>query len=121
MKEIWKDIEGYEGLYQVSNLGNVRSLDRCVKTKRGQRLRKGKLMHVMFYNGYAQIKLRYLGKDRALCMHRLVAKHFMKNFDSDFVIGFKDGNPKNCRLDNLYLSDKINPASTNFKYTKEKL
>ena len=37
MKEIWKDIEGYEGLYQVSNLGRVKSLKRFVNSKNGER------------------------------------------------------------------------------------
>ena len=44
MEEVWKDIQGYEGIYQVSNLGNVRSLDRIEKWYGSERPRKGRMM-----------------------------------------------------------------------------
>lgn len=62
MTEVWKDIEGYEGIYQVSNLGNVRSLDRIVQFRDGRKAhfrgiqrkpvrKQDGYLHVMFSNG----------------------------------------------------------------------
>lgn len=58
-KEIWKDIKGYEGLYQVSNLGRVRSLDRYVKQNHNtKQLKKGKIIQpTKNHKGYLGLKL----------------------------------------------------------------
>lgn len=77
MEEIWKDIEGYEG-YQVSNLGNVRSLERVSVYRNSKRLLKGKILKPnRLKDGHLQI---FLCKNK-ICkpykVHRLVAKAFM--------------------------------------------
>lgn len=78
MIEIWKDIEGYEGLYQVSNLGRIRSLDRY--DKRGWKI-KGKIMNPQYRNGYLRIGLS--GSKYLMCsVHRLVAEAFLPNPDN---------------------------------------
>jgi hypothetical protein len=70
--EIWKDILGYEGLYQVSNLGNVRSLNY-------RRSGKTKLLKQATDNGYKRVKLSKNGKKKKYWVHRLVAIAFISN------------------------------------------
>lgn len=73
--EIWKDVVGYEGEYQVSSSGRVRSLDRYVKSARGKRLVRGITMQLMKHpHGYRSVSLR--GVNRVL-VHRLVAEAFI--------------------------------------------
>lgn len=80
--EIWKDIEGYEGQYQISNLGNVRSLDRKVMCgNNSYREIKGCNLVLRKNNktGYIQIKLLKKCKHKVFSVHRLVAKAFLPN------------------------------------------
>ena len=66
MSEVWKAISGYEGLYEVSDLGNIRSLDRVIKSKHnGTTVKKGRIL-TPFYEerkGYYQVKLSKNGKN----------------------------------------------------------
>ena len=81
-KEIWKDIKGYEGMYQVSNLGRVKSLGRIVTRKNGRRLtiQERILKPKPTQNGYLQVKLCYSsGKGKWFLVHRLVCEAFHKN------------------------------------------
>lgn len=104
MQEIWKPIEGYQNLYEISNLGNVRSLDRTVKCHSKTRLVKGKLLnpHLM-KNGYYLVTLCDSGRVKQMYVHRLVALHFVENPRPDEynVINHKDENPKNNIYTNL--------------------
>ena len=81
--ECWRDIEGYEGLYQVSNMGRVRSLDREVKvnnSKQPTKMVKGQIMTPRkTKNGYLEIGLRKDGKYKHLRINRLVAFAFIPN------------------------------------------
>ena len=95
MEEIWKDIEGYEGLYQVSNLGNVRSLNyrrhgyvRCLTTKCNNR-------------GRLWVELKNGGVKKPEQIHRLVGRAFVPNPNGFPLINHKDENPQNNRADNL--------------------
>ncbi len=95
MIEIWKDIQGYEGLYQVSNLGNVRSLNwRKTSTVRNLYLKPHN-------RGYLQVELAKNGKTRMFTVHRLVALHFVDGYHKDYVVNHKDENKTNNRSDNL--------------------
>lgn len=78
LKEIWKDIPGYEGYYQVSNLGRVRSIDREVVYRDGKKcLYKGRLLKPREdKNGYFQVGLSKLGKVKTFKVHRLVLEAF---------------------------------------------
>ena len=90
MQEIWKDINGFEGKYQVSNLGNVRSF--C----RGD--------HLLRLNGgkkYIQVILCNNGKIYGRLVHRLVAEAFIPNPNNLPCVNHKDENPKNNCADNL--------------------
>ena len=93
--EIWKDIEGYEGRYQVSNLGNVRSLK-----FRNQKLIKN-LTLTTNNNGYKMVALNNKNKTKFFLVHRLVATAFIKNPNNYPVVNHKDENPQNNHVDNL--------------------
>lgn len=106
MNETWKDIEGYEGYYQVSTLSRVRSLNRTVKRMfrgtlalhpiKGQILRQtiGKI-------GYPTVELNKEGKAKRVLVHRLIAKAFLPNPSGKPQINHKDSNRANNELENL--------------------
>lgn len=85
LTEIWKDIEGYEGLYQVSNLGRVKSLDRKEYFYRGdtpvERIRKGCILSPSSSCGYLHVNLHDGKKRKMKLIHRLVAQAFIPNPD----------------------------------------
>lgn len=95
-KEIWKDIKGYEGLYQVSNLGRVRSMDRYDSLKH---FRKGRILKQSKINsGYLTVSL---GRNNRFLVHRIVAKTFLNNPDNLPCINHKNNNKTDNRLSNL--------------------
>lgn len=102
-EEVWKDIEGYEGLYQVSNLGRVRSLDRYVPHKKqGRKFCKGTLMATHINNaGYATVNLSKDCKYKSHDIHRLVAIAFVPNPNSLPQVNHKDEDKTNNTAGNL--------------------
>ena len=92
--EIWKDIDGYEGLYQVSNLGRIKSLNY-------KRTGRTKILKLVKSNGYLDIILYNNGKCKHYLVHRLVAKAFIPNPDSLPEINHIDENKTNNKVDNL--------------------
>lgn len=84
MVEEWKDISGYEGYYQVSNLGNVKSLDRTILQNNGVTINpKGKqLKQHLNHKGYPEVNLTRGGKAKGFRIHRLVAIAFIPNTDN---------------------------------------
>lgn len=102
--EIWKDIEGFDGLYQVSNHGNVRSLDRiCGKMPNGSaRHVTGKMMTPADNgHGYLVIQLKREGKRWPRYVHRLVAEAFVEKPDGCSVVNHIDYDTKNNAATNL--------------------
>jgi len=101
--EIWKDINDYEGLYQVSNFGNVRSLDRIVNKPNGiSYMRKGKLCVQSKSNlGYMTVGFTVNNKKVNKYVHRLVAKAFIINNNNYPQVNHIDCNKTNNRMDNL--------------------
>ncbi len=96
--EIWKDISGYEGYYQISNKGNVRSLDRFD----GVHDRQGTIIKPhMKHNGYLQVGLRKHNTRKWISIHRLVAIHFIENPDNKPQVNHIDGNKQNNNVENL--------------------
>ena len=78
--EEWRDVRGYEGLYQVSNLGRVRSMGRYVKNKHGMRWVPQKIKALTLnQQGYVQIKLYKNNKPTSKYVHRLVGEAFVPN------------------------------------------
>lgn len=96
MKEIWKDIKGYKGLYQVSNKGNVKSLN--YNRTGEEKIKKPKVNR----NGYLRVKLHRDGNCKTLLIHRLVLMTFnpIDNMDK-FEVNHKDENKQNNCLSNL--------------------
>ena len=103
MIEEWRPIEGYEGLYEVSNLGRVRSLDRYVKYSNGQiHLHKSKVLSLLKGEyGYIQVNLHCNGKNKRCFVHRLVAQAFIHNPDNLSEVNHKDEDKSNNNVDNL--------------------
>ena len=98
--EKWKDIKGYEGLYQVSNLGRIKSF---------QKEPEGRIMHVSWGNwADYHVVLSKNGRQRGFSVHRLVAQAFVPNpHPRKFTIVYaRDGDRTNCRADNLYWGSK---------------
>lgn len=101
--EEWKDIVGYEGLYQVSDLGNVRSVSRKVNCgTNSQRTVKGKILK-QFVNdsGYKSITLIKNCKRKSFIVHRLVAEAFVKNDHFFPQVNHINANPTDNRAINL--------------------
>ena len=96
MKEIWKDIQDYEGLYKVSNLGRIKSLPRNGTINQDRILKQTK-----DNNGYLIVGLHKNNTVKKTSVHRIVAKAFIKNVENYDVINHKDGNKQNNRVDNL--------------------
>ena len=100
MREIWKDIAGYEGIYQVSNLGNVKSLSFGPKNIR--RSGNVKLLRQTPSNcGYYKVELYNNGKSKILYVHRLVAQTFLPNPNNKPQVNHIDGNKAHNSVDNL--------------------
>lgn len=93
--EIWKSVVGYEGFYEVSNMGRVRSLDR--KNSRGSRVKGRYLKYKKTSRGYLSLQL--CGKD--CLIHRLVAKAFIPNPENKPQVNHIDGNKENNCIENL--------------------
>ncbi|WP_426388214.1 NUMOD4 domain-containing protein [Lacticaseibacillus paracasei] len=98
-REIWKDIEGFEGLYQVSNMGRVRSLDR--EDAQGRRRKGMVLADSSSGRGYRKIALWRDGDVKYKFTHRLVATAFLDNPDNFPQVNHKDENKKNNVVSNL--------------------
>ena len=94
MEEIWKDIDGYDGEYQVSNLGNVRSLN-YMRRKETRELSKKNI------KGYPYVILYKNTKIQRKRIHRLVAEAFIPNPNNLPEVNHKDENKANNRVDNL--------------------
>ena len=102
MKEEWRAIKGYENLYEVSNLGRVRSLERYVKSKTGTRIVKERILKpVNVGSGYLGVGLYKEGKVRIIYVHRLVAQAFIPNPNNLPEVNHKDENKTNNRVENL--------------------
>ena len=103
MEEIWKDIKGYEGLYQVSNLGRVKSLGRWVyKEYRGKRWQGEKILkQIKNKFGYLRVYLYKNRKAKCYAIHRLVAQVFIPNPYNLPQVNHKDEDKSNNRVDNL--------------------
>lgn len=103
MTEEWRDIEGYEGLYMISNTGKVKSLERAVWTGRGcyHTLPERILKADKWGGGYYQVTLFKDGKRNRYKVHRLVAQAFIPNPDNLPCINHKDENKKNNCVQNL--------------------
>jgi len=103
-EETWKDIKGYEGLYQVSNLGRVKSLERTVAGKNGSErtIRERILRPTPTRDGYLRVKLYdSSGKIKRFLVHRLVCEAFHENPENKPCVNHIDENKANNTTSNL--------------------
>ena len=100
--ESWKEIKGFEGKYEVSNMGQVRSVDRIEKFRSATRKRFGRIMKQRQPMGYSTVQLKNYDKGKTYLVHRLVADAFIGDI-SGKVVDHIDFNPSNNRLDNLQI------------------
>ena len=84
--EMWKDIKGYEGLYEVSNLGRVKSKRKILKPIDGE---------------YLKVGLSKNGVQKTIAIHRLVAQCFVENKNNYSFVNHKDENKHNNSMENL--------------------
>ena len=102
--EIWKDIKGYEGLYQASTLGEIRRIESVVVDKNKKRIRtfkNKKIKQILRKDGYYFVNLSKNGKVKTAKVHRLIAETFLKNDVNYNIINHKDGNKINNNVTNL--------------------
>lgn len=101
MIEVWKDIAGFEGVYQISNMGRVKSLCR----RAGNTILREKLRAISYTrDGYSKVRLQTGDRDVTKRIHRLVAEAFLPG--SGETVNHKDGNKKNNCVDNLEYMDR---------------
>ena len=120
MIEEWRDIKGYEGLYQVSNTGKIKRLHSTVLGKDGKTyIAQERILANRYNKGYASVQLSKYGKSKQLRVHRLVAQAFIPNPNNYPIINHKDENPSNNNIDNLeWCTPKYN---TNYGNCKRKM
>ena len=108
MEEIWKDIEGYEGIYQVSNIGRVKRL-------KGFCRKEEKIISFYLNKGYRAVNLYRNNKLKAMPIHRLVALSFIENTHNKPQVNHIDGVKINNCVENL----EWNTRSENIKHAYE--
>ena len=99
----WKPVNGYEGIYEVSSHGRVRSVGRNVTYSSGQvRRYKGKVRRTpLNQDGYPRVNLSHQGEDKTRTVHSLVAEAFIGARPEGTQVCHSDGDPTNNHLDNL--------------------
>lgn len=122
MKEVWKDIKDYEGLYQVSNKGRVRSLTRYVDSQYGRKRKiKGIIISPTLDRvGYFRVGLNKNSTHKMFLIHRLVATAFIPNPNNYSVVNHKDENKQNnfvyVNVDGTVDFEKSNLEWCTFEY-----
>lgn len=108
MAERWKPVCGYEGMYEVSDAGRVRSVERCVVCKNGttKRLSGRAIAASTDRNGYLSVLLSKEGNQRRLLVHRMVALAFIPNPNKYAEINHKDECKANNSVANLEWCDR---------------
>ena len=96
--QIWKDISGYEGYYQISNFGKIKSLSRILKN----RLKKETILKQSVNNhGYVACELRFNNKSKRILVHRIIAEAFIENTHNKPFINHINGIKNDNRIENL--------------------
>lgn len=122
MAEIWKDIDGYVGKYQISNLGRVKSLPKRKGRGIGYDIGERVLRPSINGRGYEQVVLCKDGKTKTFAIHKLVARHFIENPGNLKQVNHKDENKQNNAVSNLeWCTQQYNNTyGTRIQRTKDK-
>lgn len=133
MREVWKDVVGYEGYYQISNFGRVRSLDRLTRSSTNLEYKgtmRGRVLKPIDNNkGYFMVALAKNGSAKWKLISRLVAKAFIPNPNNYPIVNHKNEIKKDNVVDNLeWCTQKYNvnygignETNTQLKYKKVKM
>jgi len=121
MQEIWKNVKGYEGMYQVSNLGNVKSLTRKVGRRNNTtRIEEGKAMSLRATpKGYKRVELRNEGR-KVFMVHRLVFEAFIDFIKLGNQINHINGIKHDNRIENLEQCTQSENIKHSIKYLNRK-
>ena len=107
-KEVWKDIEGYEGLYQVSNMGRVKSLERTIWNNGGLYKKSERILKAYDNgHGYLRVELYKEGNREQPLVHVLVATAFLDNVDNLPEVNHKDEDKTNNCVENLEYCSRL--------------
>lgn len=101
MNEIWKDIPGYEGHYQASTFGSIRSVTKYVNSFQGLKKRMGKALALVITNNYKRVSLSKKGETKNISAHRLVGITFIPNPENKRTINHLNGIKTDNRVENL--------------------
>lgn len=101
MREIWKPISGFDGYYEVSNLGRVKALERLVENNGGMQRKHEKILKEHCSRGHSTVVLCKDKKTYPRLVHRLVAQEFIPNPENKPIVDHIDTNGFNNRVDNL--------------------
>lgn len=113
-EEIWKPVQGFEGLYEVSNLGRVKSIGTYNTCK------KGIMCPMIDTDGYPHVRLYNSGVSRDVSIHRLVALAFIPNPNNYKYVNHKDEDTRNNTVGNLeWCTNSYNLAYSNGKKVKQ--
>ena len=115
MKEIWKDVPEYEGMYQASNFGKIKSLERSVNNNGGERVLPEKIMSQRSFTRkgrtYLTVNLSKYGRRKTFRVHVLIAKTFLGRRPDKFVIDHINNIPTDNRASNLqYITSRENTS-----------
>ena len=121
MQEIWKDVPNYEGMYQVSNLGNVKSLSREIFNHLGSYISEEKIMKQHINQGYKRVNLSKNNKLKNIKVHQLVAMAFLNHTPDGthkLVVDHINNDPLDNRLENLQIiTNRHNASKDKLNYT----
>jgi hypothetical protein len=123
--EVWMNIKGYEGYYQISNLGRVKSLERITIRKKGTSLRKGRILkHTKNQQGYELVNLCKNSKVKFKAVHRIVMESFIPNIENKPCVNHINGIKTDNTLNNLewctYSENSLHAYRTGLKTVSEK-
>lgn len=121
MEEIWKDIDGYEGIYQISNLGRVKSLSRVVIRKNGapNGVKEKFFKRKVHSTGYYIVGLTQSGKTKNVKLHRLIAKAFIPNPKNLTDVNHINYDRSDNRIENLEWTSHRENGVHGFRNTKK--
>ena len=117
--EVWRDIKGYEGYYQISDFQRIKSIERMVKHWRGGLRRENEkiLKQVIDSKGYLCVSLSKNGKSKRKKIHQLIAEAFMNHIIDRYsvIVDHIDNNKLNNKIDNLQLISPRENVSKDIK------